>query len=366
MIQEPFYDPRKTYEENYEKGPFGAFESPEKYEKKDPLRSRSSEASEPQFDFLGNKVYLPFGIPAGPLLNGKYVKAALDLGFDIATYKTVRTGAYPCNPFPNVVAIDVQNDLTLEKAKAGLLMKEKYEDPLTITNSFGVPSFAPEIWQPDMKDAVEHAGPGQVVVGSFQGTKKGDGNVDAFVADFVLAARLVKETGAKILEVNFSCPNEGTAHLLCFDMAMVQRVSEAIKNEIGDTPLVIKIAYYENQEDLKKLIADVGNIVDGIAAINTIPTAVRKVDGEQALPGEGRLVSGACGQGIKWAGLDMTKRLHNLRNELGMKFTIIGVGGVSGAGDYEKYREAGADAVMSATGAMWNPHLAKEIKKNAK
>ena len=253
--------------------------------------------------------------------------------------------------------------MTLEQAKNGIISKDSYEAPLSITNSFGVPSFDAQIWQKDLAEAVAHAGNSQVVVGSFQGTKKGDGDVDAFVADFVLAARLVKETGAKILEVNFSCPNEGTAHLMCFDVAMVRRTSEAIKNEIGNTPLVIKIAYYENQEALEKLIQDVGNIVDGISAINTIGSAVRNEKGEQALPGEGRLVSGVCGESIKWAGLDMTGRLKNLREELGMNFTIVGVGGVSSADDFKKYREAGADAVMSATGAMWNPMLAQEIKK---
>jgi dihydroorotate dehydrogenase len=77
-------------------------------------------------------------------------------------------------------------------------------------------------------------------------------------------------------------------------------------------------------------------------------------------------VSGVCGQAIKWAGLDMTKHLRDLREELGMKFTIIGVGGVASAEDYKNYRNAGADAVMSATGAMWNPNLAEEIKKNEK
>ena len=353
MLRDPFYDPGKSYEENYGKGPFGAFRNPEKYQNK----------GEPEYDFLGNKVYLPFGIPAGPLLNGRFVKAALDSGFDIAVYKTVRTGAYPCNAFPNVVAVDLDGDLTLEQAKKGIISKGDYEAPLSITNSFGVPSTDPEIWQKDLEEAVKYAGAGQVVVGSFQGTKKGDGNVNAFVADFVLGARLVKETGAKILEVNFSCPNEGTAHLMCFDIGMVRRGSEAIKNEIGNTPLIIKIAYYEDQEALKKLISDVGSIIDGISAINTIGSAVRKKNGEQALPGEGRLVSGVCGQAIKWAGLEMTGRLRNLRDELGMKFAIVGVGGVSGAEDFKKYHEAGADAVMSATGAMWNPMLAQEIKK---
>lgn len=356
MLREPFYDPAKTYEENYKKGPFGEFANPKKY---------MNEGS-PDHDFLGNKVYLPFGIPAGPLLNGRFVKAALDTGFDIATYKTVRIQEYPCHPHPNVVPVDIEGDLTIGKAKEGVTSREKYEEPLTITNSFGVPSTSPAIWQKDMAEAVKYALVGQVVVGSFQGTKKGDGNVEAFVADFVLGARLVKETGAKILEVNFSCPNEGSAHLMCFDIPMVRRVSEAIKNEVGNTPLIIKIAYFEDQASLQKLIQEVGNVVDGIAAINTIASAVRKKNGEQALPGEGRLVSGACGQAIKWAGLEMTKRLRELREVLGMKFSIIGTGGVSSAEDFKKYREAGADAVMSATGAMWNPTLAQEIKRDMK
>jgi dihydroorotate dehydrogenase len=45
-------------------------------------------------------------------------------------------------------------------------------------------------------------------------------------------------------------------------------------------------------------------------------------------------------------------------------YTIIGVGGVSSPEDFQEYRKAGADIVMSATGAMWNPYLAEEIKKS--
>ena len=31
--------------------------------------------------------------------------------------------------------------------------------------------------------------------------------------------------------------------------------------------------------------------------------------------------------------------------------------------DFFEYRNAGADFVMSATGAMWNPYLARDIKE---
>ena len=39
----------------------------------------------------------------------------------------------------------------------------------------------------------------------------------------------------------------------------------------------------------------------------------------------------------------------------------MGVGGVVRPEDYRAYREAGANAVMSATGAMWNANLARDI-----
>jgi len=110
-------------------------------------------------------------------------------------------------------------------------------------------------------------------------------------------------------------------------------------------------------------VQSVGNVVDGIAAVNTIPAKIYNDKGEQALPGQNRLVSGTCGAGIKWAGLNMVKRLKALRDELGMKFAIVGVGGVMSTADYYEYKNAGADAVMSATGAMWNPLLAQEIKR---
>ncbi len=355
MLQ-PLYDPERSYEDNLTDGPFGAFRDGEVLT--DPLPFQSS--------FLGFPVALPFGIPAGPLINGKFVKAALAKGFDLPVYKTVRSRQYPCHPWPNVLAVHLPagpGDLTLELARGGLVADGNYSDPLSITNSFGVPSFAPDVWQPDLADAVRSARPGQVVIGSFQGTSRGDGDVEGYIRDFAETARLVRETGVKMMEMNLSCPNEGTSHLLCFDTDRTRRIAEAVKEKIGDTPLILKIAYFADQAVLKEFVRNLGGLADGIAAINTIPAEIRDNAGAQALPGPGRLHSGVCGRGIKWAGLDMVRRLKELRGELGLKFGIVGVGGVSLPADYADYRAAGADAVMSATGAMWNPYLARDIRK---
>jgi dihydroorotate dehydrogenase (NAD+) catalytic subunit len=352
MSSEPFYDPARSYLDNFEHGPFGLFAD----------TSSASQTNEPKHQFLGQPVFAPFGIPAGPLINGKFVKAALDKGFDIPVYKTVRTHRYECHPWPNVLAVKVKGDLAPGRT---LIANHDYAQPLSITNSFGVPSFDPEFWQPDMADAVAYAGPGQVVVGSFQGTLPEGGNTASYLEDFVLGARLVKETGVKIIEVNLSCPNEGTANLLCFDIQRSRQVVEAIKNEIGSVPLVIKMAYYKDDDRLEAFLREVGRTADGISAINTISAEILDEAGKQALPGEGRLRSGVCGSAVKWAGVEMSSRLARLREKLGMKFAIIGVGGAGNAAAFDEYRRAGADAVMSATSAMWNPRLAEEIKGQA-
>ena len=352
MPLEPFYDPAKSYLDNFEHGPFGLFAD----------TSPASQTSEPKHTFLGHPVFAPFGIPAGPLINGKFVKAALDMGFDIPVYKTVRTHRYECHPWPNVLAVKVEGDLAPDRR---LVANQDYSEPLSITNSFGVPSFDPEFWQRDMAEVAAYARPGQVVVGSFQGTLPENGSVADYIADFVLGARLVKETGVKVIEVNLSCPNEGTANLLCFDIHRSRHVVEAIKDEIGSVPLVIKMAYYKDESRLEDFLREVGKTVDGISAINTISAEILDEHGKQALPGAGRLRSGVCGSAVKWAGVAMTSRLARLRGELGMKFAIVGVGGAGDAAAFDEYRRAGADAVMSATAAMWNPMLAQEIKGQA-
>ncbi|MBI2611028.1 dihydroorotate oxidase [Candidatus Kaiserbacteria bacterium] len=351
MLRTPFYDPAKTYYENWEKGPFGDFQDGVKL----PM-------AVPRFDFLGQKISYPIGIPAGPLLNGKFVMAALDKGFDVPVHKTVRSRIRKCNEWPNVLGAEIEGDLTIERAQKSIVVRDEYKEPLSITNSFGNPSYDPEVWMRDLADAVAYAKPGQLVMCSFEGTKWDGFSHQDYIDDWANGMQMMKDAGVRVVEVNFSCPNEGAAQLLCFDVPKVKIVSDAIKNKIGDTPLVAKLAYF-GENELRELVKETGSIVDGYSAINTIPAPVVNPDGTQALPGAHRVRSGICGRAIKWAGLDMVRRLKRLRDELSMRYAIIGVGGVMTPKDFKEYREAGADLVMSATGAMWNPYLAREIKE---
>lgn len=376
---EPFYDVNLTYDDNYRRGPFGLFaqalagdDSPAEGATNETSAAGStttSAESATAASVLGFPVNLPFGIPAGPLLNSRFTTAAFRLGFDLAVYKTVRSRAWGCNPFPNVLAVHpkaADGSLTpgSPELDEGVLADTRYDLPISISNSFGVPSRDPDVWQPDMRDAIAAAGPGQLLVPSFQGSRVAGMSTDEYIADHVTTARLVCETGAQLMEMNTSCPNEGHNRLLCHDPHLVGRITEAVKNEIGDRPLIVKLAYFPSDIELETMVREtVGRgTVQGFSTINTISAKLVDASGKQALPGAGRDRSGVCGNAIRGAGLDMVRRLSAIRERLGLDFTIVGVGGVIEPEHYLAYRKAGADAVMSATGAMWDARLARIIK----
>jgi len=356
MNKAAFYDNTISYEANYEKGP------PISSQKVIPPKRNIAKKSK----HLGFEVNLPFGIPPGPLLNSKFIKEAFAWGFDISTYKTVRSNVFPCHPFPNVLYVDIDGDLHPEKTPT-LVAKpttSKSQKDFSITNSFGVPSQAPEIWQEDVRKAISYEGNGQLMILSFMGTVWPDQTRQDFITDHALSAKLANETGAKVLEVNLSCPNLGNEGLVCYDLSMTAEVCKMMRKEIGNKPLILKVGYYTSDKDIQRLSEIANEYANAVAAINTLQVEVVDESGKQALPGSNRARSGICGASIKWAGLEMTKKLREIREKKNYSFEIVGIGGVMTAEDYKEYRDAGADCVQSATGAMWNPNLAYDVWKS--
>lgn len=352
------YDPTKTFDDNYDNGPFDI----------DPKDYRDD--NEPQYTFLGHKINFPFGIGAGSLPTSRHTNAAFRLGFDVVCYKTQRSGVFATNPFPNVVGVKLQGDLTLERMKTPLVGTTEYTDDLsklTVTNSFGVPSRGTDVWTDDLRLAIKGAGKGQLLVMSVVGTIKEGFGEDDYYDDFAATAKAAVDVGAQVIEVNLSCPNVASEGVICYNEKSVYEICRRTKEAIGDTPLVIKVGYYspEQQDLLESIIEKVSPYISAISAINTLPAMVVDENGDQYLPGKGRLKSGTCGAGIRWAGLDLVKRLDTLRKGKGYEYEIVGVGGVMTPADYEAYRAAGADLVQSVTGAMWNQYLAQEIKQAA-
>jgi dihydroorotate dehydrogenase (NAD+) catalytic subunit len=355
-----FLDPAKTFDDNFDNGPFLNSSEP-----------AYKNTGAPKYGFLGHKLYSPFGIGAGSLPTSKHIKGAFERGFDVLVYKTQRSVPFPANEFPNVVYVDVEGDLTPEKTAKPLVGHTSSTKPsteLTITNSFGNPSRGPEFWVEDMKQAVATQGEGQLLIAGVVGTIKPGFSQEDYYKDFAETAALAATTGVKAIEINFSCPNVANEGVICYTPEAVLSIARQAKELVGDIPLVGKLGYFseDQQELLEKIILDSSPYLAAYSAINTIPATVVDEAGNQLLPGEGRLRSGICGKSIKWAGVDMVKRLDDLRKKHGLNYEIIGIGGVMTPDDFHDYRNAGADVVQSVTAAMWNQDLAAEIKATLK
>lgn len=374
----PFYDPHRSYRENYDEGPFGLFRADPPVDPLPPADIALEGGVAPE-TFLGRPLRGRFGIPAGPLLNANFVAAAFRWGYDLVHYKTVRSRAWPAHPAPHVLRVAVTEPLrsfeppptTLQAAPfAGDGSVPLAEVPtLSITNSFGMPAQAPAVWQPDVTRAVAAAGPGQVCVVSVVGSPDPDGGAAAFVHDFARTAAMAVAAGAPVVEANLSCPNLGGHGLLCQDLEQSERVCAAIRDAAPGVPLLVKLGPYSydaaGKEALAALVARLTHYVAAFSAINSVPFRVLDATGAPALPGPGREVSGVCGAAILSFGLSVVRMLATLREQSGAQWGIIGVGGVLTPPDFSRYRWAGADVVQAATGPMWDPALALRIGAEA-
>ncbi|NTU73482.1 hypothetical protein HGB07_04925 [Candidatus Roizmanbacteria bacterium] len=337
------YDIEKSYDWNYEFGPFFKGHTPERHIK-----------AEKQF--LSYKVNSLFGVPAGPLLNSKWIELYSKLGFDILTYKTFRSRTYAAHPRPHMLYVEPSD---MEKTFIGKPYT-KTHDAVTMTNSFGIPSKDPDVWQMDFKRALKVIQPGQVVIASIVGTLEGTNNEDEYINDFVQTALLAMKAGAYIIEVNLSCPNLHNVGLLCFDLSLSTRICSAIKNAIGNIPLLVKISHFDNMETTRNFVKNTHEYVAGYSVINTVQGKVDDIQVKREVMRKIG-VSGLCGSYIRPYGLMMVERLKKIREEMNLDYAIVGMGGVTTPEDYELYLQTGADAVQAGIGAMMDPYLAHKI-----
>lgn len=348
----PIYDIDKTYDENAAKGPFFNDEVPE----------RIFPSKEKWKDFLGYPIASPIGIPAGPLLTSKWIALAANLGFDVLTYKTIRSKVHPSHPLPNILYVDTQGPISKHSPPALHIKKPPQQlDKLAITNSFGMPSKSSEFLREDIPKANASLKPGQVMIVSVVGTPRPD---KTFIEDFVDAARLAKESGAKIIEANFSCPNvdkkEGSLYT---SPETVFAFASALVKAISPIPLIIKVGVFPEAQQMRDVMVAAARAgVRGFAGINTISMQV--VDNaERPALGQSRFTSGICGGPIREAALDFVLQAAKTNKKEKLDLVLIGVGGIMLPEHFDLFLEAGTDVAMTATGMMWDPYIAARYHK---
>ena len=323
----------------------------------------------PMKDFFGLPVRSRFGVPASILLNSRWIETYARLGFDLLTYKTVRSQARLCHAPPNWLFLDERSVAAgLHDAEKPLAVAARAPaDPrgATAGGSFGIPSVAPEVWKPDIAAARRALGAGQALIVSVVGTAQPGLSEADFVADFVALARSVAESGADLVEADLSCPNvarrEGEVYL---DTKLSTAIARETKAAAGGRPVLLKIGDIADRAAMAAFLDGVAGAADGVVMINA--PSRRIVDGAGAPAfGAGRERAGVTGGAIKAVALRAVADAAAHIRRRGLPLQIVGVGGVASAADARAFLEAGACAVQSATAATWNPFLAAEIKSAA-
>lgn len=316
---------------------------------------------------LGRDVGLPIGIPACVLNGGEaWVRHNAGNGWNVLTYKTVRSRAHAPNDRPNWV-FAARETRSLPPGAAADVTADPWDwvppgsPDVSTVNSFGVPSLAPGEWMPDLERSLAAVDEDQLLLVSVMG--EGDGT--ALVEDFARTARLAEEAGGTVVELNLSCPNTlspsaaaGVQPPLCLDADATVAVVEGVRRALDDrTGLVAKLSWLDEAR-LAALVPRLAPLVDGIAGINTLQSRVRRSDGEPTF--SGRELAGLSGVAVRDSALDLTRRLVALREAGGRHFDVLAMGGVTDPASFEALFAAGADAVQSASGAFADPHLARD------
>jgi dihydroorotate dehydrogenase (NAD+) catalytic subunit len=344
---EAAYNIAQSYEFNYAQGP--AFSSPIPAVPTGPLKS-----------FLGLPVRSRLGISAGLLLNSKWIAGYAQRGFDILTYKTVRSSHRPAYPMPNWVFAEERagNEAVFYTARPSTL-------PENISSAvcFGMPSMAPEVWREDIKLARAALSPGQILIVSIVATPREGWTQKEMTADFCQCAEWAAAAGAHIVEANFSCPNVCSAEgSIYHDAGTSRHIALALKATLGNTPLLLKVGYFAQAETLRAFLHSVDGVADGITLVNCVVRPVLHSNGEPVF-GKHFVRVGVAGRLIHQPSLENARLAIEFIKNDGLHLSVVGNGGASTLQDMDDFFRAGVDAVVLGSSPMYLPNLAAEAKR---
>jgi dihydroorotate dehydrogenase (NAD+) catalytic subunit len=338
----PRYDRTRTYQWNYDHAPEpAAVEVP-------PVPGT--------WRFCGLPVGSPLGVAAGPLLNGRWCLYYASLGFDVVTYKTVRSLARECYPLPNLQPVACGQ---LQGGEERLAAVEEMRGSWAV--AFGMPSQAPDVWRKDVELARKNLPRDKVLSVSVVGSVREGWTIDELADDYAQCATWAVESGADCIETNFSCPNVATCDGQLYQQPRdAARVAQRVRASIGSVPFIVKIGHLSTADEARHLVAALAGHVDGLAMTNSIATTVAAPDGTLLFDGQRR---GICGQATREASLAQCRLVARIVAETNAGPEIIGVGGVFAADDVRRYLAAGASAVHLATAVMVDPGAALAIRR---
>lgn len=308
-----------------------------------------------QWTVCGRPVGSPLGIAAGPLLNGRWILYYAALGFDLLTYKTTRSRFRECYDLPNLQPVETG---PIHSAGKSLVALDEMRGDWAI--SFGMPSMEPDVWRADVEWTRSKLPKEKLLSVSVVATQQPEWSLDDLADDFAQCARWALESGADLVETNFSCPNVTTVDGQLYQKpASAGVVAQRVREAIGKATYSVKLGHVDNDDLAGELIAAIGPHANALAMTNTISATVRRAGGTALFGGVSR---GIGGPSIRAASLAQVARFARILREQKLPTRIIGCGGISTAAHVREYLAAGAECVQLATAVMVDPLVGCRIR----
>lgn len=279
-------------------------------------------------DMCGVRFPNPFLLSSSPVSNtAEMVARAFEAGFGGAVFKTVHTGRTKIiHPAPRMAGYDYENKKLVGLQNVEQISDRTFEDNLA-----------------DIGYLKKHY-PDHPVIVSIMGFSE---------EEWGELARGVEESGADMLELNFSCPHmtvEGSGMKVGQAFELLETFTRIVRDNTS-LPIIAKMT--PNITDITEpaLYAKKGG-ANGISAINTV-SAISGIDPVTLVPypnvsGKSAM-SGYSGPAVKPIGLRCITQLAQCR-ELGLP--LSGLGGVETWIDALEYILCGASTVQMTTGVI--------------
>ncbi len=399
----PLYDCTKSFEYNLEHGPFFDGIIPQRII---PPKHQWTKI----FDY---EVMSPIGLAACPIgAHARGISLASQLGFDVITHKTIRSEFWPAHAWPNLALIErnnenlfvpqstrderkrinfteIQDSFDIKKSfkkfpfalrRSKGMNNESFMSSLAASNSIGNASMDLEWHCNEISKSRSVLLPGQLLMVSIFGTQTQGRTVQD---DFAYIAQAAIESGAQVIELNFSCPNANHG-ILYRDIELSEKIVKEVVRVAGHIPVTVKVGPFDTsgisnemprtqdeRMNWSKRIKERGIMKNfmhaiaragarGIVGINTVPARV--VD-EQGNPyfGSSREISGMSGAPIFNHAKRWIESAAEINEQEKLGLTIFGMGGITLPEQFDIFLKFGADVALSATGAIWDPYLAHKV-----
>ena len=332
QVRPQHYDWSRSYDWNYEHAPPLPPEFP-------------PNVATPSWRLCGVDVASPVGIAAGPLLNGHWVLHYAAFGFDVLTYKTVRSRSKPCYEQPNLQPIEEQrlDGNQPQPLAAGEEMTGSW------AVSFGMPSKDPDVWRRDVEATRRRLPKEKKLSVSVVASPEPGWTKFELAEDYATCAAWAAESGADFVELNFSCPNVSTTDgQLYQNPELAEFVAARTRAACHEIPLLVKLGHVTGRHLARELIERLGRSVNALVMVNCLAATVAQ-RGKLLFSGERR---GIAGLAIRDAAVQQILLFKQEVDQLQSPLELVGVGGIRSVEDVQRHLDAGATGVQVATSAM--------------